>query len=129
MARVPSITANRASRAGFGLLAGTSTVLALAGVILPLLPTTPFLLLAVWAAGRGSPALQQWLLQHRRLGPVIEAWHDRGAVPLSGKWLACILMPGSWLILWSAGAPLAGLLLAGVFFSGVAGFILTRPTA
>src|SRR5690606_31846161 len=44
------------------------------GIFLPLLPTTPFLLLAAWLFMRSSPRMHQWLVQHRRLGPFIRAW-------------------------------------------------------
>src|SRR5690606_8396288 len=48
--------------------------LALAGVVLPLLPATPFLLLAAFAFTRSSPRLHAWLLGHRHFGPLIEDW-------------------------------------------------------
>ena len=52
----------------FGLLA---TGLAFAGALLPLLPTTPFLLLAAYAFARSSKRLHDWLLNHRQFGPLI----------------------------------------------------------
>ncbi|HNO41919.1 MAG TPA: DUF454 family protein, partial [Ottowia sp.] len=50
-------------------LALLSLLLGGVGAMLPVLPTVPFLLLAAWAASKGWPALEIWLLNHRRLGP------------------------------------------------------------
>jgi len=93
------------------LLWRTLTLLCLAlgivGAFLPVLPTTPFLLLAAWAAGRGWPQFEAWLLAHPRLGPPIRRWRDRRAVPRSAKWLASVGMLGSVALVAASGAPSA----------------------
>ena len=66
----------------------TAVVLGVAGIFLPLLPTTPFLLLAAWAFARSSPRLEAWLVRHPRLGPPISAWRERGAIPARAKIVA-----------------------------------------
>lgn len=76
-------------------LALLSLALGLIGVILPVLPTVPFLLLAAWAAGKGWPALDAWLLNHPGFGPHIRGWRERGAVPRRIKWLATVMMLAS----------------------------------
>lgn len=101
--------------------------LGLLGALLPVLPTTPFLLVAAWAAPKGSPALERWLWQHPRLGPVLLAWRDERAVPVRAKWTACVALVLSWLVLLATGTGPAGLTVAGVFFAAVAGFLVTRP--
>lgn len=55
------------------------------GVFLPLLPTTPFLLLAAACFLRGSPRLHGWLLGHRRLGRIVRQYRENRAVPLKAK--------------------------------------------
>ncbi|MFT7773522.1 YbaN family protein [Roseateles sp.] len=80
-------------------LALLSLALALVGVVLPVLPTVPFLLLAAWAAGKGWPALELWLLHHPRFGPSIQAWREHGAVPRRAKWLATLMMTASAIVL------------------------------
>jgi hypothetical protein len=65
------------------------------GVVLPVLPTVPFLLLAAWAAGRGWPRLETWLLENAYFGPPIRQWRERGLVPRRAKWLASVLMGAS----------------------------------
>ena len=74
------------------LLALVFLALGLLGVVLPVLPTVPFLLVAAWAGGRGWPALEQWLLGHPRYGKYIRQWRQGGAVPRRAKWAATGMM-------------------------------------
>ena len=66
--------------------------LGLIGVALPVVPTVPFLIASAWAASRGWPAFEIWLLNHRLFGPPIVQWRQRGAVPRRAKWLSCGMM-------------------------------------
>ena len=70
------------------LLAYASLALGIIGIVLPGLPTVPFILLSAFAAARGSQRLHAWLLAHRRFGPMIRDWQDGGAVSRRSKWLA-----------------------------------------
>ena len=54
--------------------------LGLLGVALPVVPTVPFILVAAWAASKGWPAFEIWLLNHRVFGPPILQWRLRGTV-------------------------------------------------
>jgi uncharacterized membrane protein YbaN (DUF454 family) len=73
-------------------LALLSLGLAVVGIILPVVPTVPFVLLAAWAAARSSPKLNAWLERHPRLGPIILDWRRAGAVRRGAKWTASALM-------------------------------------
>jgi len=112
------------------LLVGLSaTGLATAGIILPLLPTTPFLLLAAFAFAQSSPSLHRWLLQHPTLGQVLEDWRDYSAVGSHAKWAACAVMLASLLSsLWLSAPPWL-VLLQLVVFVAVGMFLVTRPDA
>ena len=86
------------------LLWGTAGLLALAagiaGIVLPLLPTTPFVLLAAFCFSRSSARLEAWLLAHPRFGPLIQAWRQHHAIPLRAKQLAWAMMAAG--SLWAA---------------------------
>lgn len=63
-------------------------LLGLLGVLLPGLPTTPFVLLAAACFARASPRLHRQLLEHRWLGPLVRDWERHRSLPLRVKWLA-----------------------------------------
>jgi uncharacterized membrane protein YbaN (DUF454 family) len=74
-------------------LAGAVALLVgVVGVFLPLLPTTPFVLLAAFCFARGSPRWEAWLLAHPRFGPMVRDWRERHAIPLRAKQLAWTMM-------------------------------------
>src|SRR5690606_6797076 len=71
------------------LVIGLSFVaLGFVGAFLPVLPTTPFLLLAVACFARSSPRLERWLLNHPRFGGALRAWREHGAIPRTAKLMA-----------------------------------------
>lgn len=83
----------------FWLILGLSAlVLAIAGIVLPLVPTVPLLLLATYAFARSSPRLHHWLLAHPRLGPPITAWNQRGVISLRAKRAATVSIAMVFLI-------------------------------
>jgi len=104
--------------------------LGLAGVFLPLLPTTPFLLLAAGCFARSSPAFHDWLLTHRLLGPYIRDWERDRSIPLMAKVTAVAMMAASlsWMAL-ASNAPAIAVWMAGALLSCVAAWIITRPTS
>ena len=116
-------------RAQFGylILAYTATAFGIAGVFLPLLPTTPFLLVAVWAASRGSQRVHDWIYSQPRFARLLNDWHEQGAVPSSAKWLATAMMMVSWLLLLWSGYHWSLLLGMSLFFLCLGSFLWTRP--
>jgi uncharacterized membrane protein YbaN (DUF454 family) len=76
------------------------TALAAVGVILPLLPTTPLLLLAAWCFAQSSEKCHRWLMEHRLFGPIIKNWHENKCIPCKAKIIAVasILIFGTYAV-------------------------------
>ena len=89
------------------------------GIVLPLLPTVPFMLLAAFFFARSSPRLEAWIVEHPRFGPHVRAWRTRGAISPAGKRaalvafvfsavLGLVLLPFPWLLLPATAALIGG---------------------
>lgn len=99
------------------------------GIFLPLLPTVPFLLIALWAFAQSSQTFHDWLYHHKHFGPMLQEWSKYGTIPLKAKIMALSTMTVSalWVIFgteadWKLLTPM-------VLFMGIgAGFILSRPS-
>ncbi len=120
------MTAHR-FRWAWWLLAYASLGLGLVGVVLPGLPTVPFVLLSAYAAARGSERLHRWLLAHRVFGPMIVDWQAHGAVSRRAKRMAVLSMAACGLIMWWT-APRAWMALTGIgCMAVVAAWLWRRP--
>ena len=65
--------------------------LAFIGVFVPGIPTTIFLIIALWSFTKSSRKFQTWLLNHKRFGPILHNWQEHKVVPLRAKILMVIL--------------------------------------
>ncbi|MDA1074118.1 MAG: YbaN family protein [Proteobacteria bacterium] len=99
-----------------------------AGIILPLVPTTPFLLLAAFCFARGSPKLHGWLIHHPQFGPPIQHWREHKAVSTGVKVSAGIFMLAVLLISLIMGVDRMIVIIQACIFTIVTGFLLTRPS-
>ncbi len=84
--------ANRAAQFGWLSLGLFCLGAGLVGSVVPLMPTTIFLILGAGCFARSSPSLEVWLLRHPRLSPPIRAWRAERAIPRAAKRAACIGM-------------------------------------
>lgn len=82
----------------FWLFGAIALLLGILGIFLPILPTTPFVILAAACWARASPRFHRWLHQHRFFGPMVKDWEERRAVPLvllyeAGIWVCRFAKP------------------------------------
>ncbi len=106
-----------------------SLVLGIIGIFLPIMPTTPFAILAAWCFSKSSERWHQWLIGHKIFGPTIVAWHRHGVIKLKVKiYATCMitLLFANTIIFVNVNATIKTIVCAiGV---GVLIFIWSRPS-
>lgn len=112
----------------WALVGGLALVLGALGVVLPVLPTTPFVILAAFAFGKSHPGAQAWLERNRLFGPMIRDWRARGAIAPRVKVLAVAMMAlalgaGLW-----SNMPWVGKVVQVVVMALAAAYVVTRPS-
>ncbi len=118
----------RASRPAWVVAGSLALGLGVLGILLPLLPTAPFLILAAFCFSRGSRRLHNWLINHRLLGPPIRDWRDHRSISGKAKASAMFAILLVFAVSVLLGLATWALLLQGIVLAGVAVFLLTRPT-
>lgn len=108
----------------FGLF---SLACGIVGVVLPILPTTPFVILAAFCFGKSSPRLAAWLQAHRTFGPMIADWQAHGAIAPRYKLIAVGMMTAAFTLSVYLGVSPLVLIIQAIALSGAATFVLTRP--
>lgn len=107
-----------------------SVALAVLGLFLPVLPTVPFLLLALACFSRGSDHFYAWLVEHEQLGPLVRPYLDGAGMPLKAKLKAILLV---WISILISAVFLVELLwlriLLPIIALGVTLYLLRLPTA
>ncbi|MBL4908137.1 MAG: YbaN family protein [Sneathiella sp.] len=99
------------------------------GIVLPVLPTTPFLLISLWAFSQSSDRFHDWLYTHRVFGPPLQDWSNHGVIPLKAKVIAITSMATSaTLVILLSKIPWYGLVGMLALMSVGAIFVLTRPS-
>ncbi|HAR42331.1 MAG TPA: DUF454 domain-containing protein [Bdellovibrionales bacterium] len=103
--------------------------LGVAGLLLPLLPATPFLLLSALFFSKGSARFHSWLLKHPVLGPPIHDWNKRGVIRIHAKVLVLVMLSVSAaFMLPKEQVPLAAKIAFGCIAFVVLGFVWSRPS-
>ena len=109
------------------VLAYLFVALALVGVVLPGLPTVPFLLLAAWFSAKGSERLYTWLHEHPKFGTMLNDWKQQGAVSRRSKIIAVLMLCGSWSLLFCYTANVWVFATISAVLFVVSLYIVTRP--
>ena len=118
---------SRATRLTWLVVGLLALALGALGVALPLLPTTPFILVAAFAFAQSSEKLHRWLLDHNVFGPLIDNWQQYGAISRRTKVVSVATMVALPLISVVMGAPAGVVAVQVVVLGASAVFILTRP--
>lgn len=126
----PAIGSNPALRPLLLAFGWLNVGLGVLGAVLPVMPTTVFLLLALWAFSKSSRRFHRWLYTHPTLGRTLRDWHEHRVIPTRAKVLALSMMAAS-LTYVSLGLAQSWALPAGLalVLGAVALFIVTRPSA
>jgi hypothetical protein len=103
--------------------------IAVLGIVLPLLPTVPFLLLAAFCFAKSSDDAHQWLINHKTLGPPILDWQKNGSIRRPAKIMASIGIFAAFVISLALNIAWWALTLQAVVLICVSLFIWTRPEA
>ncbi len=109
------------------LLGLVSLGLGLVGAVVPLLPTTVFMIFAAFAFGKGSPRLRAWIETHPRFGPPVRRWQRERAIAPRHKRAAAIAMAAGFGLSLALRVPGWVLAVQALCLIGAAAFVLTRP--
>ena len=93
----PENLAQCSARWGLLAFAWVNVGLGMIGVVIPGMPTTIFLIIAVWAFSKSSVRFQRWLWDHKTFGPLIRAWHEHRLIPMKAKVMASVMMAASFI--------------------------------
>ncbi len=114
-------------RIGVFLFGLVSVGLGIIGMFLPVMPSTVFFLIGLWAFSKSSVRFHSWLYTHPRFGQSLRDWHQHRAIPLKAKMAAVGLISLSFMVILVFVAQAWLLVLLGAILGAVVVFILTRP--
>ena len=116
------------TRLAYLALGWVCVALGLIGVVLPLMPTTIFLLIAAWAFARSSKRWHDWLRNHTHFGETIRAWEEHHAMPRRAKKIALLALAASYAFTAYIFGPFSlQAIIGGICIAGVAIYIAHIP--
>jgi uncharacterized membrane protein YbaN (DUF454 family) len=119
------VVKNRVLRFFIFLIGFCSIVTGLIGIFVPLLPTTPFVLLGAWCFLKSSPCAHSWIYRQPVLGRALKNWEIRRAISRPTKRIALTMISLSGLLMWFKIDVLWVCWLASIFLVGVSVFIIS----
>ncbi len=116
-------------RAFYFILAWLFFGIGFVGVFLPVLPTTPFMILALWSFSKSSQRFHNWLYSHKLFGPPLQLWHEHRVIPVIAKCFSLFFMSASLVYLHFFAALSNWVTLpATLFIAYGCWYILTKPS-
>ncbi|WP_420568969.1 YbaN family protein [Thalassovita sp.] len=113
----------------WAILGLLSMAIGVVGIVLPLVPTVPLMILAAFFFAKSSERLHNWLITHPQFGPSIQDWNEHGAIHPKGKRIATLSIVIVFLISVLLGLRPMILIIQGVTLTAVLIFIWTRPNS
>lgn len=106
-----------------------SLVLGIAGIFLPVMPSTVFFIIALWSFSKSSVRMHYWLYTHEHFGPTLQAWHHHRLIPKRAKYLAisCMTLSVVFVALFVAETWMLPTVIAAIL-APIAGYIATRKS-
>lgn len=110
-------------------IGAVALVLGVIGIFVPLLPTTPFILLAAWCFLKSSSRAYDWIRNQKYLGPILNDWEEHRAISKRTKLIATVLILTSLIMMWIKVRIFALKVAVTILLSIVTTFILTRKSS
>ncbi|MDP6708216.1 MAG: YbaN family protein [Alphaproteobacteria bacterium] len=118
----------RSGRAALLVCGWCNVALGMVGAVVPGMPTTVFLLIALWAFSKSSPRFYDWLYGHPRFGPSLRDWRDHRAVSVRAKCSAIVVMALSLSVTQTLTQSWPTTAVLGLVLASVGAWIVTRPS-
>jgi uncharacterized membrane protein YbaN (DUF454 family) len=107
-----------------------SFILGIIGAFIPILPTTPFLILSAFLFSKSSPRFHAWLMNLPHVGDVIRDWQENRVIGMRAKILCGLMLILSLVIIWIKVRILVTIkVMITILLVGVGSFVLTRKSS
>ena len=103
--------------------------IAFIGIFTPGIPTTPLLLVALWAFAKSSKKFHTWLINHKRFGPILKNWENHKVVPKNAKIIMVIFQVFAVIMFYIATESLLYSFLLAILLIFVARYVISLPSS
>lgn len=111
----------------WNIIGAVSFLLGAIGLVLPVMPTVPFVIIAAYCFARGNPKVYEWMLDNKYCGPIIRDWQERGAISRKTKWITTISLGAAVVLAYALKINPVWIAVEAIIFIFVLAFVWTRP--